>query len=131
MFLVFSRAFTFNASFLILHFLDIDECTEGKDNCDRVSATCRNSPGGFACYCKPGYSRKDASSCERMLKLGRICARNVSDNNNNHFNINVTMKTAINFNLKLLDLNSRFGSEVFFFLVPDPSQPEFMNLLRQ
>ena len=85
-FMFLGQAFTFNASFLILHFLDIDECTEGKDNCDRVSTTCRNSPGGFVCYCKPGYSRKDASSCERMLKLGRIYVRNVINNNNDNNN---------------------------------------------
>lgn len=35
--------------------LDVDECTAGMHNC-HVNATCTNTPGGFTCACKPGYS---------------------------------------------------------------------------
>ena len=35
--------------------LDIDECMEGTDNCDR-NATCTNTDGGFNCTCNNGYS---------------------------------------------------------------------------
>jgi hypothetical protein len=34
---------------------DIDECKLDKDNCDK-NAKCINTPGGFKCECKPGYS---------------------------------------------------------------------------
>ena len=40
---------------LMFSSLDIDECMEGTDNCDR-NATCTNTDGGFYCTCNNGYS---------------------------------------------------------------------------
>ena len=34
--------------------LDIDECSEGTDDCDD-NALCTNSPGSFDCECNSGY----------------------------------------------------------------------------
>ncbi|TNF36352.1 MAG: hypothetical protein EP329_05305 [Deltaproteobacteria bacterium] len=34
---------------------DVDECTDGTDNCD-ANAACTNTVGGFTCACDPGYS---------------------------------------------------------------------------
>lgn len=45
---------------------DIDECQEGKDNCDKTTTTCRNFAGSFECDCKRGHVSKDKSSCQRM-----------------------------------------------------------------
>ena len=36
-------------------FTDIDECTEGTDDCDD-NATCENTIGSFTCTCNDGYS---------------------------------------------------------------------------
>ena len=35
-------------------FSDVDECTEGTDNCD-MNADCTNTDGSFTCSCKTGY----------------------------------------------------------------------------
>ena len=54
---------------LCLHFpLDIDECKEGKDGCDKATTTCSNHPGTFRCDCKHGYGPKDRYSCQRKWK---------------------------------------------------------------
>ncbi|XP_078369779.1 uncharacterized protein LOC144653611 [Oculina patagonica] len=45
---------------------DIDECQEGKDNCDKTTTTCRNYAGSFVCDCKQGYTYKDRKSCQRQ-----------------------------------------------------------------
>jgi hypothetical protein len=34
--------------------LDIDECTNGADNCD-VNAYCNNTLGSYTCACKKGF----------------------------------------------------------------------------
>ena len=34
---------------------DIDECSEGTDNC-AAHATCANTAGGYTCTCNDGYS---------------------------------------------------------------------------
>ena len=47
--------------------LDIDECSEKKDNCsDPSRANCTNIPGGFNCEYLPGY-KGDGFHCERTL----------------------------------------------------------------
>ena len=40
---------------------DIDECTDGTDNCD-VNASCANTDGGFTCTCDNGYT-SDGTAC--------------------------------------------------------------------
>ena len=40
---------------LILLCADIDECTNGSDNCD-AKAVCTNTHGSFTCTCQPGYA---------------------------------------------------------------------------
>jgi len=40
---------------------DIDECKQGK--CPGVSSYCRNSPGGYQCYCPLGYEGDPVVSC--------------------------------------------------------------------
>ena len=40
---------------------DIDECSQGEDNCDQL---CTNTDGSFACGCSPGYTLDaDGISC--------------------------------------------------------------------
>ena len=39
------------------YFVDIDECVEGVDLCDKGSTTCRNLAGGYSCDCKSGYEK--------------------------------------------------------------------------
>ncbi len=51
-----SHFFTiYDSAFSHLFSPDIDECKLNKDNCDK-NANCINTPGGFKCECKPGYS---------------------------------------------------------------------------
>ena len=38
-----------------LFYTDIDECTEGSNNCN-VYADCIDNPGSFECVCKTGFS---------------------------------------------------------------------------
>lgn len=44
--------------------VDIDECERGTDDC-HVDAVCNNTPGGFTCSCKPGFSG-DGSTCTNI-----------------------------------------------------------------
>ena len=51
---------------------DIDECSEGRDSCDRAITTCVNKPGGYSCSCAPGYEGAggfcvDIDECERGI----------------------------------------------------------------
>ena len=48
---------------MIIHifFTDVDECAEGKDNCD-PNATCDNTDGGFTCTCNEGFEG-DGETC--------------------------------------------------------------------
>ena len=40
----------------MIHFiLDIDECTDGVDDCD-TNANCDNTVGSFNCTCNSGYA---------------------------------------------------------------------------
>jgi hypothetical protein len=40
---------------------DIDECTDGTNNCDKLAA-CSNTPGSFECTCPAGYEG-DGTTC--------------------------------------------------------------------
>ncbi|KAE9553235.1 hypothetical protein FO519_003543 [Halicephalobus sp. NKZ332] len=51
---------------------DIDECAEGRDNCDRTTTNCVNKPGGYSCSCASGYEGSggvcvDIDECERGI----------------------------------------------------------------
>ena len=48
---------------LICHLLDIDECSEGENECDRA-AWCKNTVGGYVCNCKEGYRKTEGGKCE-------------------------------------------------------------------
>ncbi len=55
---------------------DIDECTEGTDNCN-VNAECMNTVGSFTCACIEGFSG-DGVDCEgetngQMLEEWNCC----------------------------------------------------------
>jgi hypothetical protein len=43
--------------------LDIDECSDGSDNCDDTNAMCMNTQGSFTCMCNVGFSG-DGVTCE-------------------------------------------------------------------
>ena len=43
--------------------VDIDECSEGSDNCHSPSETCRNTFGNFTCDCNSGYRKGDSNVC--------------------------------------------------------------------
>ena len=45
-----------------IKYLDIDECTDGVDDCD-INGECTNTIGSFACNCKSGYSG-DGTECQ-------------------------------------------------------------------
>ena len=44
---------------------DIDECSDGTDDCD-TEASCTNNAGGFDCTCNSGYSG-DGVTCSGMF----------------------------------------------------------------
>ncbi|XP_064090712.1 uncharacterized protein LOC135204440 isoform X2 [Macrobrachium nipponense] len=46
--------------------IDIDECTQGKDNCSPL-ATCKNSVGSYNCFCNPPFEG-DGRTCEFPCK---------------------------------------------------------------
>jgi len=54
---------------------DINECTDGTDNCD-VNATCTNTPGSFTCECNAGFEG-DGTSCTEI----DACVNNPCDVN--------------------------------------------------
>ncbi len=43
-------------SIVLYYFIDIDECSEGSDTCDR-NGTCTNTDGSFKCQCEIGFFR--------------------------------------------------------------------------
>ena len=48
-----------------LHFVDINECTEGNHNCSSVdNRICSNTNGSFYCSCATGYHEaNDTEEC--------------------------------------------------------------------
>ena len=44
-------------------FIDIDECAENSDQCDRSTTTCQNSAGSYSCPCFSGYDSVDGFKC--------------------------------------------------------------------
>lgn len=43
--------------------IDIDECEEGIDLCDKVIQTCQNTIGGYLCNCINGLEKAGNGSC--------------------------------------------------------------------
>ena len=52
--------------FYPLIYVDIDECSEGTDNCDE-NASCTNTLGGFNCTCNTGYEGDGFEECTSKL----------------------------------------------------------------
>lgn len=53
--------------------LDIDECQRGDDDC-AADATCRNTLGGYACLCNPGFLGDGTSCVDVDSCLSNPCA---------------------------------------------------------
>ena len=43
---------------------DINECSYGRDTCNRSTETCTNTIGSFVCNCKDGYRRNADRLCQ-------------------------------------------------------------------
>ena len=52
-------------------FLDIDECSEGVDDCDS-DADCINSNGGYTCVCRDTYSGNGTFCSRKTICFSRI-----------------------------------------------------------
>ncbi|XP_033114121.1 uncharacterized protein LOC117114557 [Anneissia japonica] len=66
---------------------DIDECTQGADNCDAM-ATCINTDGSYTCRCHDGYQMVEKQCIDIDECEGEPCARSgtsTCDNNNGSF----------------------------------------------
>ena len=50
---------------IILRFADNDECRQGEHGCD-VNAMCKNTNGGYACACLPGFTGDGRTSCTEI-----------------------------------------------------------------
>ncbi len=48
--------------------VDIDECEEGSNDCDREFATCENTNGSYNCSCNYGFTG-DGVVCSRELAM--------------------------------------------------------------
>ena len=61
---------------LTLHIncLDIDECTEGLDDCD-VNAMCFDLPGGFECGCLEGFTGNGRTCSGKYWGLQNLCTK--------------------------------------------------------
>lgn len=44
--------------------VDIDECTQNTDDCNRATAECLNLAGSFACRCKLGLEMRNRTHCQ-------------------------------------------------------------------
>ena len=53
----------------MVHFLDINECSEGSHNCSN-HAKCKNYYGGYSCECLTGFEG-DGENCTRMLPCSK------------------------------------------------------------
>lgn len=42
---------------------DIDECEEGRGQCDEETSRCKNTDGSYVCSCLPGMERENDTSC--------------------------------------------------------------------
>lgn len=49
------RSFSYLHYYNIITFQDIDECTNGEDECDALVSTCNNLPSTYECVCNTGY----------------------------------------------------------------------------
>ena len=54
-----------------VNFVDVNECTANRHNCDDSSrADCTNTDGGFECVCKTGFSGDGLkNNCIREYRL--------------------------------------------------------------
>ncbi len=68
--------------FVLMFSTDIDECSEGTDNCHN-NALCENTVGSYKCGCDSGY-RGNGTYCQGLFKIlhydfvceaGKICAQ--------------------------------------------------------
>ena len=57
---------------------DIDECTQGTDDCDPASMNCTNSVGGFSCSCHDDGFVINGGDCD-----GECCAGNLLKSDDN------------------------------------------------
>ena len=59
----------------IVKYIDINECTEGTDNCQQ---RCTNTGGSFTCDCNTGYRlASDGHSCSGQSILSNVFTLNV------------------------------------------------------
>lgn len=56
--------------------LDVDECSNGMNDCHRTTATCTNTRGSFICTCNSGYSG-NGRQCIGMLDIEAFMKHNI------------------------------------------------------
>ena len=57
----------------MMYILDIDECSEGVDNCSSVdNRKCNNTNGGFECVCEYGYEENSSGTCVGKEKYSSV-----------------------------------------------------------
>ena len=61
-----------------LSFIDIDECTTNRHNCD-INAFCNNTEGSHNCTCKPGYSGDGSNCTGNIMFLLSVCLQYMYD----------------------------------------------------
>ena len=49
--------------------MDLNECSEGLDNCDRQRSDCSNTFGSYTCICLSGYQGLFEFVVQKMFKL--------------------------------------------------------------
>ena len=86
----------------IFLFQDIDECLDNTTNdCDNLTTSCVNVPGGFTCDCNYGYIQTETGCIGKILIANRNKKLNVKFEETCLFSLTVPVCLSVGLSLSL------------------------------
>ena len=60
-------------TYVLIYFLDIDECLLGTDLCDGINADCNDTDGSYTCTCHIGFTGDGETCCMLYIPHRDAC----------------------------------------------------------